>query len=208
MKLTIAFFMFSFLNFFGFGQEETSAEQTTNILDTNLPYSTIPDYSDSYNSGNIVKRMVDGLGFRYYWATEGLTTSDLVYKPSAEAQNAQQTLEHMCGLSEMILNAAKNAPNVRPKSWSDFTFIELRKTTLENLKKASELFEDKTAKEIAELEVIFESNAKKTTYPFWNMLNGPIADALYHTGQIVSFRRTSGNPINPKVNVFLGKLRN
>jgi hypothetical protein len=36
------------------------------------------------------------------------------------------------------------------------------------------------------------------------LINGPITDAIYHTGQVVSFRRTSGNPIPKGVNVFLG----
>lgn len=39
------------------------------------------------------------------------------------------------------------------------------------------------------------------------MLNGPIADALWHVGQVVSFRRSSGNPFNSKVSVFSGKVR-
>jgi len=36
------------------------------------------------------------------------------------------------------------------------------------------------------------------------LLNGPIADALTHVGQVISFRRTSGNPIPKGVNVFMG----
>jgi hypothetical protein len=39
--------------------------------------------------------------------------------------------------------------------------------------------------------------------PFWHIINGPIADALTHVGQINSFRRLAGNP-TPKVNVFIG----
>jgi len=37
------------------------------------------------------------------------------------------------------------------------------------------------------------------------MMNGPLADAIYHVGQIVVFRRANGNPQNPRVNVFMGK---
>ena len=44
-------------------------------------------------------------------------------------------------------------------------------------------------------------------YPFWNAINGPIADALWHCGQIVSFRRSSGNPFPKGVSVFTGKVR-
>jgi hypothetical protein len=39
--------------------------------------------------------------------------------------------------------------------------------------------------------------------PFWHVINGPIADALTHVGQVNSFRRLAGNP-TPKANVFLG----
>ena len=38
---------------------------------------------------------------------------------------------------------------------------------------------------------------------FWHIINGPIADAFTHVGQINSFRRLSGNPV-PKANVFTG----
>jgi hypothetical protein len=39
--------------------------------------------------------------------------------------------------------------------------------------------------------------------PFWHIVNGPVADALTHVGQINSFRRLAGNP-TPKANVFWG----
>jgi len=41
--------------------------------DMELPYHQIPDHAETYSAGNIVSRMIDGLGYRYYWATEGLT---------------------------------------------------------------------------------------------------------------------------------------
>jgi hypothetical protein len=47
-----------------------------------------------------------------------------------------------------------------------------------------------------------------TKLPFWNMINSPISDYLWHIGQVVSFRRSSGNPFNSKVEVFLGKIMN
>jgi len=39
-----------------------------------------------------------------------------------------------------------------------------------------------------------------------DIINGPLADALTHVGQINSFRRINGNPCK-KVNVFNGKLK-
>ena len=48
---------------------------------------------------------------------------------------------------------------------------------------------------------------EKVEFPFWNQLNGPIEDAVWHSGQIVAFRRASGNPISKKISVFTGKVR-
>ena len=177
----------------------------TMAQDVQLPYHQIPDYPANYSSGNVLSRMVDGLGFRYYWATEGLTQSDLDFKPSADARSAFETLQHLYGLSEMIMNASQNTPSVRPLDWSGMTFEQLRQKTLEQLYQASKLFASMSEKELSEAKVIFQNGENKTEFPLWNIMNGPIADALNHTGQIVSFRRSSGNPINPKVNVFMGR---
>jgi hypothetical protein len=40
--------------------------------------------------------------------------------------------------------------------------------------------------------------------PFWNMINGPLADALTHVGQINTYRRMNGNP-TPRADVFRGR---
>ncbi len=173
-----------------------------------LPYQKIPDYPMDYNPGNILSRLVDGLGYRYYWASEGLTAKDLEYKPSEDARNTRETLEHIYSLSSAILNATENEPNVRPEGEADFTLATLREMTLNNLELASNAYANKSAEEISQMKVIFKSGEKVFEFPFWNMINGQISDAIYHTGQIVSFRRASGNPVNPKVNVFLGETAN
>jgi hypothetical protein len=54
------------------------------------------------------------------------------------------------------------------------------------------------------MSIIFDRKGKISNFPIWNLMNGPLEDAIYHTGQIVSFRRTAGNPIPKGVNVFLG----
>ena len=72
------------------------------------------------------------------------------------------------------------------------------------MKKASDIL--KSTNNLEQHTILFERNGNTSEFPFWNNINGPIADALWHAGQIVMLRRMSGNPINPKVNVFLGKL--
>lgn len=172
-----------------------------------LPYEQIPDYPEDYTSGNILSRLIDGLGYRYYWATEGLRPEDLAYKPSEEARTARQTLEHLYGLCETIMNAPQRKANIRPVDWSKMSFEELRKGTLLNLQKASELCAGKTEREVSEFVVIFQRGENSNEFPYWNMINGPISDALWHVGQIVSFRRSSGNPLHPGVSVLRGKTR-
>lgn len=170
-----------------------------------LPYKQIPDYPDSYLPGNVISRLIDGLGYRYFWATEGLSASDLLFKPSEDARSTRETLEHICSLSNVILNAPQGIPNIGRGDLSTMAFEVLRGQTLANLQQASSLMAGKAEDDIARYTIIFQRTAKKFEHPYWNLINGPLSDAIYHTGQIVSFRRSSGNPIHPGVRVFLGK---
>ncbi|MDA0985573.1 MAG: hypothetical protein O3C56_07190, partial [Bacteroidetes bacterium] len=125
-------------------------------------------------------------------------------RPTPEAQSTLETLEHIYSLSEVIANTASNRTTVRPPVAVPQSLEALRKGTLEYLEKASQLFKSKSDEELKELAIQFDRGDKVSKFPVWNLINGPIADALYHTGQIVSFRRSSGNPIPKGVNVFLG----
>jgi hypothetical protein len=168
-----------------------------------LPYYQIPDYPDSYTAGTVVARMIDGLGFRYYWATEGLRTEDLAYKPSESNRTIDETLDHLYNLSRVVYNCAIKEINDRTQAREEaLSFQEKRKRTLLNFKKASEIFIN--ARDLNEHLVIFKSKSGTIINPFWNQINGPIEDAIWHSGQIVALRRASGNPIDPKVNVFRG----
>lgn len=172
-----------------------------------LPYREIPAYPDSFSAENAVARMVDGLGFRFYWATEGLRPEDLAFRPTPEARTSEETIDHILGLSSVILHAVQQQPNVRKEGETPpLAFAEKRKTILDNLKTASDLLKTSGGK-LEDYDVVFVNGDSRSEFPFWNILNGPLADALWHTGQVVSFRRSSGNPFNSKVSVFSGKVR-
>jgi hypothetical protein len=160
-----------------------------------LPYYEIPEHADSYTAGSAASRMLDGLGFRYYWATEGLRVEDLAYKPSESGRTSAETIDHLYGLSNFILNSISTEKSNDKDEV--LTFIEKRKQTLLNIKKASEVL--RTVDDVSQFD--------NDRFPFWNIINGPISDALWHCGQVVMLRRASGNPFNSKVNVFSGKLR-
>ena len=53
--------------------------------------------------------------------------------------------------------------------------------------------------------MIWINGPTKTALPIWNLINGPVADGLHHVGQIGTYRRASGNPMEAGVNVMIGK---
>lgn len=78
------------------------------------------------------------------------------------------------------------------------TYEEKRAATLKNLKTASNILH--VSDDISEYKIIFGERQ----IPFWNQVNGPISDSIWHCGQIAVFKRASGNPINSKVDHFTG----
>ncbi|MEM9918705.1 MAG: hypothetical protein AAF990_11440 [Bacteroidota bacterium] len=189
------------------GLSQLLLAQDTSQMSTTLPYHQIPDYPADYSNVNVAARLIDGLGYRYYWATEGLRSEDLDYRPSEDSRSSGQTIAHVHGLSETILNTLLQKPNIRPVEPIDRTFEQQRQLTLENLKKASDLLRATAPEDLSNFNLIFQRGERKAEFPFWHLINGPIADAIYHAGQIVAYRRASGNPMNPMVNVFMGKTK-
>jgi hypothetical protein len=164
----------------------------------------IPAAPNSYSATSVAARLIDGLGFRYYWATEGLTDKDLQYSPSSGARTSLETIDHIYGLSVLIVNAVSKKPSVFGDSAPEkLSFTQLREKTLGNLQTVSELLR-KTDAQLEDFDLIIQRGDKKQEYPFWNLINGPIADALWHVGQVVSFRRASGNPFPKGVSVLSG----
>lgn len=160
-----------------------------------LPYYEIPEAPEAYTAGTVAARMVDGLGFRYYWATDGLRDEDLKFKPNDAARTTAETIDHIYGLSKFIRNNVLETNKDINKE--ELNFEDKRKQTLLNFKIVSDALRNPQD----------PFNLDETGVPFWNIINGPISDALWHCGQVVSFRRSSGNPFNSKVSVFSGKLK-
>ena len=91
---------------------------------TDLPYYQIPEYPQEYTANTVAARMVDGLGFRYYWATEGLRQEDLAFRPNEEARTTEETIDHILGLSRVVLNSVKKIPNERSENEPKLSFDE------------------------------------------------------------------------------------
>jgi hypothetical protein len=183
------------------GQDQNIKED----LDNKLPYAEIPANAEKYTAGNVASRLIDGLGFRFYWATAGLRDEDLTYKPNKEMRSTIETIEHIYEMSVMIRNAATENINTSDQS-PKLPFNEMRKKTLENFKVASDILKKSSDDDLTRYTFKFKQDEKLIEYPFWNYINGPISDCLWHTGQIVSFRRLSGNPFSDKVDLFMGTI--
>ena len=165
-----------------------------------LPYYEIPEYSETFTAGTVAARLVDGLGFRFYWASEGLTDKDLEYQPNEDVRTTEETIDHILDLSFIIVNSTLKKANEKVDK-SEMTYTEKRKQALINFKTAADIL--RKSDDISQYKIIFGERE----IPFWNQLNGPIADAIWHCGQIASFRRTSGNAINPNISQFNGTVK-
>jgi hypothetical protein len=200
-KKYLKYFAVQFLMILSF-----DAQAQNETKNDSLPFQDITEYPHSFSSEYIVARMIDGLGFRFYWATQGLTEADLSFRPNPDARSSEETIDHIMGLSNIIVNSIKNKPNLSSgEETSPKTFSEKRKIILNNLFEARQLL--MSSVKVDDIKIIFIRKDVRTELPVWNLINGPIADAIWHVGQVVSFRRSSGNPFNGKVNVMMGKLR-
>ena len=179
----------------------------TIMSQTSEYFKDISEYPTEINNGNIISRMINGLGYRYYWATEKLRENDLRYRPSNDAYSTKETMVHIFTLSKTLYNTTLSKINERPDIDIPSDYENIRNETLQFLEKASKNFSNLNSEELNQMKIKFNRGGTIKSFPIWNLLNGPIADAIYHTGQIVSFRRTTGNPIDSSVNVFMGSYR-
>ncbi|QSE96062.1 DinB family protein [Fulvivirga lutea] len=167
-----------------------------------LPFREVSDYPKKYTAGTTAARTIEGLGFRYYWATDSLRDEDLSYKPSEDGRTILETLHHIYEMSFMIKNATLKEVNVLPDT---VDFDMMRKITLANLEVAHAKL--MSVDDMSDMNVIFEGKNRRVEYPFWHLLNGPIADCTWHVGQIVAFRRANGNPIATGISFFNGTAK-
>ncbi len=165
-----------------------------------IGYYNIPDPPENIQATTVLIRMIDGLLFRYRWATEKLEPGDLNFKPCDSSMDMLQLLNHIHQLSNMIVSTFNGDAYQSIETISDVP--ELREVTMAKFKRSREILLDIASEDLENIKI--QSKKYPKGYPFWNLINGPIADALTHVGQITSWRRINGNPV-PKVNVFLGK---
>ncbi len=170
-------------------------------------FKDISIHTKGADAKDLLIHMIDGLGFRFYWATEGLRPEDYDYKNSEDSRTCGETIEHIRDLSIMILAACKGInKNGLVLVSSGINPENDKNDILKLLYEAREYLYLNTV-DVKDIQIVLSRPDGESIFPVWNLIHGPISDAIWHTGQIATFRRASGNPISTKISHLLGKVR-
>lgn len=151
-------------------------------------YSCVDHYPENVDAAGVVARLLDGLGFRFFWATHGLEEDDFDFSPKEGSNTLGWMVRHVWGLMNWIHLHAFGSQASRPSSITD-----QRDHALGLIWTIRSHVAHLTSDELAEIRI--------EGLPFWHMVNGPISDAISHVGQINYVRRMMGKP-SPGANVF------
>ena len=161
-----------------------------------LPFEDISKTPYDLTATNTLLRMVEGLAFRYRWATENLSEENIKFKPHPTSMSVEEVNAHIFDLVDST-NRVFGGEKQNKDSLN--SFHKLRIKSLNILADLSERLKEMSDEDLSEIE---KNTSRKL--PFWYWINGPLADALTHVGQITSWRRIAGNPQLKGINVFIG----
>jgi hypothetical protein len=150
-------------------------------MNDDLPFRRVDGYPSTVNGSGVMARLLDALGFRFYWATEGLTEEHYAFSPGSGCRTIGELVQHVWGLTNWVYVSVYGQSEGRPEAVPNLRAHVLR--MIERLRAHFGAIDD------AGLGAISIDGL-----PFWHMINGPLADALTHVGQISSFRRLAGLP--------------
>lgn len=146
-----------------------------------IPFHRMPDPHRAVTAGAVLGRLVESVGFRFRWATEGMRDADLPYKPAPDCMTHAELLFH---IHDLLVSAGRTA-GLPPEP-------ELPEPAPSDLLRARVL--DLCVRLSGKLTSMSENELSGCTPRLWNMINGPVADCLTHIGQVLSWRRLAGAP--------------
>jgi hypothetical protein len=161
-----------------------------------LPFEDISKTPVELTATNTLLRVVEGLAFRYRWATENLSEENIKFRPHPTSMNIEEVNAH---IFDLVDSTYRVFGGEKQNKDSLNSFQQIRKKSLLVLADLSERLKEMSDEDFSEIE---KNTSRKL--PFWYWINGPLADALTHVGQITSWRRIAGNPQLKGVNVFIG----
>jgi len=161
------------------------------ILEEHEYFRELTGYPETVSGGAIISRLLDGIGFRFYWATDSLRPEDFTFRLLPEVMSVNELIEHIWQTLDWISRSARGVKFEIPPEVDGY-----RNSVLAKIQDLRDYFENLPDGELKDIIIGRQS--------FWHMINGPLADMLTHIGQINSFRRVSGNPASQS-NPFRGK---
>jgi len=153
-----------------------------------MDYHRIDEYPESVSAAAVIVRLLDGLGFRFFWATYELDGSDYEFTTAKGKNSIGWIVSHIWGLMNWIYISITGEKAKRPPS-----IIDQRNHSLDLIRMIREIITRMSDEQLAEVRI--------EGLPFWHIINGPVSDALGHVGQINMARRLMGKP-TPEANVF------
>lgn len=83
---------------------------TSPRTDPDVPYHRIPELPAELRGATVLKRMVDGLAFRYRRATDGLRPEDFKFKPGPESLSMSALMHHITQSTRPSFRDKSRAP--------------------------------------------------------------------------------------------------
>ena len=130
---------------------------------TKISFNTMFGYEISghpevFSGTTVFARFVDGLAFRYHWATEGLRPEDYAFRPSRDSMSLLELQKHMLHLVFMIKQTVFDADE-RERFASEDPDV-LREAILQNLRAIREHLDELSDDRLATHEVLRRSGAR------------------------------------------------
>lgn len=153
-------------------------------------YRTLPHSRTPVSGARVTARLLAAIGFRLYWATEGLSADLYAYRPCDGVRSVGEILSHVWDL--LSWTHAAVSPGATPKPDD---VAQLREAALSLVGALEDTFSAMADTDLPSIELLGQ--------PFWPVINGPLSDVLTHIGQIALLRRVAGVPA-PESNPFEG----
>ncbi|HMB92623.1 MAG TPA: hypothetical protein VKP65_17350 [Rhodothermales bacterium] len=153
-------------------------------------YHRLPATPAEITVATVICRLLAGMGFRLYWATDELTEELYAFQPGEGARSIGETVDHIWDLLHWLYNALEPEGKTKPDGPE-----ALRDGALELIALLEGQFSTIDKDELETIHILKE--------PFWPIINGPLSDVLTHIGQIATVRRLAGSPA-PMSNPFEG----
>lgn len=159
----------------------------------------IPKDPTEFNGSHVLQRMVDAILIRYTIATKDISDIAINYRATPESMSMLELQKHILLL---ILWVSKSLDlEIESKDKAE-TFQDFEVQIKERIANLSQHIVTLSDEQLSK-KTIFLKRAD-THYSIWYMIHGPLADAIHHIGQIITWRRICGNPIG-KISPFTGE---